>query len=84
MGAAQASYQTAPLVEYSAMLRGRASELFDRVRNLVGDSRVKEYKGSFSIFASTSDSTAAKIMIYEVGNGKLNGRGLSLDEGIYV
>ena len=83
-GPAGMSYQTAPLVQYHSVLRQRASELFRRVGDLIGRSRVKEYKGSFSIFAASTDATAAKIVIYEAGKGKINGPDITLADGVYI
>ena len=80
----EASYQTVPLAEYSPALRGRAAALFQLVAERVGAARAKEYKGSFSVLAATSEATAAKIMIYESAKGKINGRDLRLADGVYV
>ena len=79
----ETSYQTAPLVDYSPALRERATELFRRVEQRVG-SRAKRHKGSFSVIATSSDATAAKIMIYESGKGKMNGPDPELLDGVYV
>jgi hypothetical protein len=78
------SYQTAPLVDYAAPLRERAAELFRLVSERVGSARAKAYKGSFSVFAQSSDATAAKVMIYEAGKGKINGTDPLLGDGVYV
>lgn len=83
-GPAEVSYQTAPLVEYNSALRQRASELFRRIGDLIGRSRVKEYKGSFSIFAASTDATAAKLVIYEAGKGRMNGPDIVLADGVYI
>jgi hypothetical protein len=80
----EASYQTVPLVEYSPALRERATALFQLVTGRVGAARTKEYKGSFSVLAASSEATAAKIMIYESAKGKINGRDLRLADGVYV
>lgn len=77
------SYQTAPLTAYSAALRERAEELFNRVTQRIGH-RAKRYKGSFSIFANTSSETAAKIVIYQRGLGRENGLWPILADGVYV
>jgi hypothetical protein len=79
-----ASYQTAPLADYTAALRERAADLFRRVSRRVGSTKAKEYKGSFSIFAQSSDATAAKVIVFEAGRGKINGAGPLLDDGVYV
>ncbi len=80
----ETSYQTAPLAEYSAVLRERAAALFQRVADRVGPARAKQFKGSFSVIAASSDATAAKILIYEAGKGKINGHDPQLADGIYV
>jgi hypothetical protein len=78
------SYQTAPLGAYSPAFQWRASDLFQRVEKRLGSSRVTEYKGSYSIFAITSSATAAKIVIYESGKGKMNGFDPTLADGVYI
>ena len=50
----------------------------------MGPSRAKEFKGSFSVIAASSDATAAKIVIYEAGKGKVNGHDPQLADGIYL
>jgi hypothetical protein len=80
----ETSYQTAPLVDYSPTLRERAATLFRLVAERVGAASAKEHKGSFSIIAASSDATAAKIVIYEAGKGKINGHDPLLAEGVYV
>jgi hypothetical protein len=80
----EASYQTAPLTEYSPALLHRANALFDLVTERVGAARAKEHKGSFSVLAVSSEATAAKVMIYESAKGKINGRDLQLADGVYV
>ena len=78
------SYQTAPLLDYAAPLRERAAELFRRVYPRTGPTGSREYKGSFSIFAQSSDATAAKIVVYQEGKGKINGTDPLLEDGVYV
>jgi hypothetical protein len=80
----ETSYQTAPLVEYDPELRARAAALFRLVTERTGPSRVKQFTGSYSIFAASSDATAAKIVIYESGKGKINGFDPQLASGIYI
>ncbi len=80
----ESSYQTAPLVEYSQAFQERAAALFRLVAERVGAARAREHKGSFSVIAASSDATAAKIMIYEMGKGKINGHDPLLEDGIYV
>ena len=77
------SYQTAPLSEYSSVLRIRAEELFEIVSQQIGRMS-KRYKGSFSIFSNSSNETAAKIVIYQRGLGRENGNWPPLADGIYV
>jgi hypothetical protein len=80
----ETSYQTVPLMEYNQALRDRATALFHLVSGRVGVARAKEHKGSFSVLAASSEATAAKIMIYESGKGKINGHDLQLADGVYV
>lgn len=80
----ETSYQTAPLADYSKSLRDRASALFRLVAERTGSARVKEHRGSFSVIAASSEATAAKIVIFENGKGKMNGPDLRLDDGIYI
>jgi hypothetical protein len=82
-GSPETSYQTAPLVDYSIALRQRAAELFRRIKERLG-AKAKEYKGSFSVFAASSNVTAAKIVIYEAGKGKMNGTDQLLGDGVYL
>ena len=79
----ETSYQTAPLADYDAALRARALDLFRRVEKRAG-AKAREHKGSFSLLASSSEATAAKILIYEAGKGKMNGHDPQLANGIYV
>jgi hypothetical protein len=76
------SYQTAPLTDYSSVLRNRASDLFQQVSQRVGTGRARRYKGSFSIIEDTGQATAAKIMLYEDGKGKINGDDPGLSDGV--
>lgn len=80
----ETSYQTAPLADYSPVFRERAAALFRLVAERVGGARAKQFKGSFSVIAASSDATAAKILIYEAGKGKINGHDPQLANGIYV
>ena len=80
----ETSYQTAPLVDYSPPFRQRAAALFRLVAERVGAARAKEFKGSFSVIAASSDATAAEIVIYEAGKGKINGHDPQLADGVYV
>jgi hypothetical protein len=78
------SYQTVPINEYSAELKERAARLFSLVQQRLGPRRVREHKGSFSVFAHGSQATAAKIVLYEQGKGKINGFDPELEDGIYI
>lgn len=80
----ETSYQTARLETYSTPLRSRALAVFQLVSDRVGSARAKQFPGSFSIIAATSDATAAKIVIYEAGLGKINGHDPELADGVYV
>ena len=79
-----ASYQTAPLEMYSGIHQTLARRLYERVAGIVGSNRAQEYKGSYSVFASTSEATAGKIIIYESGKGKTNGDWPDLQDGVYA
>ena len=80
----ETSYQTAPLAEYDPVLLERATALFRHAAQRVGPARAKRHKGSFSIIAASSEATAAKIVIYEAGRGKVNGPDPHLVNGVYV
>ena len=62
----------------------RAADLFHRVEGLIGKNRVKKYKGSFSIFGTSTDAMAATIVIFEAGKGQVSGVELMLVDGAYV
>ena len=79
-----ASYQTAPLEIYSVMYQALARRLYDRVATVVGSNRMQDYKGSYSVLASSSEATVAKIIIYENGKGKTNGDWPDLEDGVYA
>lgn len=79
----ETSYQTAPLAEYHPALRARATDLFRRIEKRA-PARAREHKGSFSLLASSSGATAAKIVICEAGKGKTNGHDPRLADGVYV
>ena len=79
-----ASYQTAPLVQYSQRFRELAERLFALVRARIHPTQAKQYKGSYSFTATSTQGTAAKIIIYEGGRGKANGRWPGLDDALYV
>jgi hypothetical protein len=66
------SYQTAPLTAYSAENQRSASELCEQIARL--GARTKPHKGSYSVFGPASQETTAKIIIYEEGKGKVNGK----------
>ena len=80
----QTSYHTTPLGEYREDFRQRATALFGLVQERLGPSRVREYKGSFSVLQEPSLATAAKIVIYEAGKGAINGPDPVLTGGIYI
>jgi hypothetical protein len=75
------SYQTAPLSAYSAENQRSAVELYDKTARL--GARAKPYKGSYSFFGTASQETVAKIIIYEEGKGKVNGKS-HLRTGVYA
>jgi hypothetical protein len=78
-----ASYQTAPLSEYSEHNRSMAENLFSTFRNKFPQAKGERYKGSYSIFANSVKGTAAKIVIYETGKGKVNGD-WDVSQGVYI
>jgi hypothetical protein len=80
----ETSYQTARLADYSPAFRDRAAALFRLVAERVGSGRAKQHIGSYSVLAAASDATAAKILIYESGKGKMNGDDPHLADGVYV
>jgi len=80
----EASYQTAPLGEYDSALLGRAVQLFEEVKLRIGHGRARRNDGSFSILADANEATAAKIVLYQMGKGKMNGADPMLYDGIYI
>jgi hypothetical protein len=78
------SYQTAPLEQYSPEFRELAAQLFALVGGRVRQTQAKKYKGSYTFTAISTQGTAAKIIIYEEGQGKVNGRRPGLEDGVYV
>ena len=80
----ETSYQTAPLPDYDPFLLDRAATLFRMVARRIGPVRARQHRGSFSFIAASSDLTAAKIVIYELGKGKMNGPDPHLVNGVYV
>jgi hypothetical protein len=78
------SYQTAPLQDYAQEFQALARRLFQRVVEIVGSQQPKENRGSYSVLASSSSATVAKIIIYESGKGKANGNWPDLQEGVYA
>jgi hypothetical protein len=80
----QTSYQTAPLLQYREDLRNRATLLFQMLEQRLGASRIREYKGSFSVLEEPSQATAAKIVIFESEKGSINGPDPHLSDGVYI
>ena len=79
----ETSYQTAPLASYAPALRELASVLFRLVERKAGAS-ARVHRGSYSVMAGSSEATAAKIVIYEAGKGKMNGFDPELEDGVYI
>lgn len=77
------SYQTAPLCDYSKHSRALAETLFSAFISRFPEARVDRYKGSYSVFLHSVPGTAAKIIIYEAGKGKVNGS-WEVCEGVYI
>lgn len=78
---ARYSYQTAALFTYNKDYQRTAKDLCEKTAEL--GARARAHKGSYSILGTSSEETAAKIVIYEDGKGKMNG-GLHLRDGVYV
>lgn len=78
------SYQPCPLASYSRSLQAVARDLFARACRYVEPCRAVAHEGSFSILSASTKVTAAKIVIYEAGRGKINGRDPCLADGVYV
>jgi hypothetical protein len=79
------SYQTVPLAEYSPRFRTLASTLFDMVRHRTGAGNAIKYDGSFSLLAKSNSQTIAKIIVFEEGRGKVNGKWPHhFPDGVYV
>lgn len=79
-----ASYQTARLIEYPTEFQRIARQIAEAVRLRVGD-KLKEYDGSYSVVPSSSQETAAKIIIYDPHLGRENHPPLPLRHpGIYI
>lgn len=79
------SYQTVPLASYSQVFQQTATDLFQRVAQRVGATRATNPPdGSFSIRGGSSKMTAAKIIIYELGRGRINGLDPGLADGVYL
>ena len=80
---ATGSYQTAPLTHYGLELQHHAATLWDSVCELLPPSKRKKYDGSYSLFASSSQ-TAAKILIFQSNKGKIDGDFPPLQDGVYA
>jgi hypothetical protein len=78
------SYQTKPLAEYAERYLEVARELLRRVLERVPSSHVKERDGSFSITATSSAETAAKIVLYDPEIGKPSATWPFMRDGVYV
>lgn len=68
------TYQSKPLVEYQQAYREIAREIFRRVREQLPAKNVREYKGSYSVLASTSGETVGKIVVYDPEIGRQSDR----------
>ncbi len=72
------------MLDYAVALREHAAQLFRLVFERTGPTGSREQKGSFSIFAQSSDATAAKIVVDEEGKGKIKAPTPRLEDGVYV
>ena len=77
------TYQTKPLVEYQQAYQEIARDLFLRVSEQLPPGNVVEYKGSYSVLASTSRETVAKIVVYDPEIGRRSDLPFMRD-GVYV
>src|SRR5207247_6536744 len=78
------SYQTVPLEEYLPNFQELAERLFQRTKDIIDSHQPKKYRGSYSILATTSSATVAKIIIYQTGKGRTNGNWPDLRDGVYA
>lgn len=73
------NYLTSPLTTYDPALQARAAELLNLTASLLGRSRVRAERGSYSILGSSRHGVVAKIIIYD-------GRRTPalIEDGVYV
>lgn len=82
--ALDASYQTAPLEQYSPRLQRVAERIFGLLRERISGSQARKHEGSYSIIGTSTKETVAKVVIYEAGLGKRNGLWPDFDDGVHV
>jgi len=68
------SYQTVPLQKYSPRFRRVAEGILALTGEDTPPRQLKREKGSYSVLASSTQETTAKIVIYEHGKGKTFGK----------
>ena len=81
-------YQTGVIERYQSDFIREASRLFELTREQVFpehvDHHCRVYEGSFSIIATSTDETAAKIVMYQEGIGRWLGNDPDWNRGVYV
>jgi hypothetical protein len=78
------SYQTAALTLYPQEYREVADAIYDLVSVTLPPRNCRKFKGSYSVFGTSSAETAAKILIYDPQLGKTNGKWPHMRAGVYV
>jgi hypothetical protein len=79
------SYQTIPLTDYRPQFRTLATRLFDLVRQRTAPGKAIEYDGGYSVVAKPNSQTIAKIIVFEKGKGKVNGKWPHhFPDGVYI
>jgi hypothetical protein len=81
---AERSYKTDKLREYSTSFCQVAEQIFRLASRQVGTQRTVQHEGSYSITATTTDETVAKILIFEPDRGRRFGNWPLMNPGVYV
>lgn len=81
-------YQTADIREYQREIGHEARNLFQLIHERLLSENAQSHcvarKGSFSIIATSTNETAAKIVMYQTGVGHWLGADPGWDPGVYV
>ncbi len=77
-------YRTAKLAEYYDGFQQVAREVCELVRQEVGARQVKRREGNYSIIATSTQETVAKIIIYQADRGNLVGSHALTNDGVYI